>query len=189
MDANPAPNQTTVNEIDEALMPTGPRIPTLGKDKHPIGFCYPVGASIMSEALADTVQFPRMMLYFSAQTPIYDPRLAQRAFPLLRVVYRNYPAYQPKNPTAGNVMVGGEQWIIHVYAILKDRLFLIRDKFVNAVLPEFKTWLASPEIPTPPTRRYWRECWILTQTGECRWRDIITAGETTEANEEMERRL
>ena len=82
--------------ILDYIEPTGPRIPTLSKAQPPYQFCYPIGASVVTEAFLNLPQFPLFILSFSTNSPLMQPNWTIPGYPVLRLTYSSYPEYTPR---------------------------------------------------------------------------------------------
>jgi hypothetical protein len=82
--------------MDPAATPKyPPKIRVLSKSPHPAGFCYPLGATAMSDVLRGLPMFDQFTLRFSNGSPIFKMTPPLEGYPLLRITYTSYPVYVP----------------------------------------------------------------------------------------------
>jgi len=148
-----------------------PRIPVLGKNAHPIGFSYPLGASAISEALAGLPMFDRFTLRYSNRTPIFTMPQPLKGFPMLRITYRNYPVYEPRLGATARSFQGGEHWAIEVLPTPFEQREFIQKAILERAVPLLREWLSGAELPTGNVRRMAKACWYVVETDLVKWID------------------
>lgn len=149
--------------MDEFLPPM---IAFQGKSPQPVGYCYPLGSSAVSEALAGLANFAQLAMRFSNRSPLFSRQPPTNALPLLRVVYTNYPVYEGGSASR-SAFQGGERWLIEVLPIPYQHRELIKGIIVDRALPPLREWLSGPA--PQGARRCARMCWYEPGENRVDW--------------------
>ena len=119
-------------------------IPTSFKDKLPRGLSYPIGAELLSEALAGVPQYDTLTLSFYGSAPL-------RSYHPTRVLAASY-SNSPPGLTGSNEGIAqgwyGESWGITVSAVASDLKSVVRGKLLEAGIPRLRAWLEEPRTQT-----------------------------------------
>lgn len=123
-------------------------IPTRYRAKLPRGFSYPVGAGIISDALAAMPHVEELSIVFYNHCGIsagFRRVLAERSpFTLLEALYN--PASKPGLRAANSMIERGwydEKWELRVYPVLSDSRHLAEGLIREVALPAVAAWLKS----------------------------------------------
>lgn len=136
-----------------------------------MGFCYPIGASAMSEALAGLPMFDRFTLRYSNRTPVFTMEQPLRGFPMLRITYTHYPVYEPRPGATNRTFQGGERWAIEVLPIPFEQREYVQKVILEKAVPLLREWLSGRDLPDSDARRMARECWYVVETDLVKWID------------------
>lgn len=121
-------------------------IPTRYRDKTPSTLSYPIGAELLSEALAGTPQYEKLRLWFSHFNRKSEPKtleaLVARGRPAEVVSISFYSA------ASGMSSEPGGEWFIRIRSVPRDFKSLVREGLLSHGLPAIRNWLMrdKPEI-------------------------------------------
>lgn len=128
-------------------------IPTRYRAKIPKTLAFPVGAELLSSALAGTPQEPSLAISFRDRSTLFASEFQQvlrtgGPLPVLRASYRNLPA----GLSGSNDMVEAGYydvtWLLDVYPVPAELKSPVRDQLRARGLGQVRAWL---ECPRPQT--------------------------------------
>jgi len=111
-------------------------IPTARKDKLPKLHAYPIGAQIVSEALADVPQYENLRLWFSRYPKSSLVMKARYTVPADTSQLLNSPRYLTT------------RWDINIYAVPRERNAAIKSHLKSVGLASICEWLATIRTET-----------------------------------------
>ncbi len=123
-------------------------IPTSYRAKLPKGFSYPVGAGMVSDALAASPHVEELSITFRDNQGFSSKfrRLLTERSPYTLMTARYKPACKPGLSAAGFMIERGwydEKWELIVYAVLSEFRHLAEGLIRDVALPSVKAWLMS----------------------------------------------
>jgi hypothetical protein len=104
-------------------------IPTSRKSKLPTSLSYPVGAELVSEALANVPQASKLHLSFGLFRPLLSKRGRMKPYPVLRADY------------SGPVMPPSLHWGLKVWSVPSEARHEIKESLVGEGLARVRRWL------------------------------------------------
>ena len=119
-----------------------PVIPTSYRKKIGHTHGYPLGAEVISAALADVPQFSRFTIAFHedySRRRIAWPDPAN--YRVLGVSYRKIFDLPPTDKPALDLDWRERNWEIYVYPVPRTRKYLIKTLLLSEALPTVRTWL------------------------------------------------
>jgi hypothetical protein len=121
-------------------------IRTIHKAKLAAALSYPVGAEIISSALAAAPHRDRLELRSSDISPLRNTGNLPRSYPALHLQYINRPpsVSSPKDRLSDFL---GEHWSLTVYPVRREQKFTVRQLLSSDGFPQLLTWLSKPRPP------------------------------------------
>ena len=123
-------------------------IPTHYKMKLPGSLAYPVGAELLSAALADVPQRDRLTLGFYDKPTIFASEfrrlLACGVYTVIAVNYRHLgPGLSGSNKDVDTGWYRSESWELSVYPVPGKQKALVRAALVAEGIPAVREWLTT----------------------------------------------
>jgi hypothetical protein len=136
----------------------------VSKAQPPYQFCYPIGASVVTEAFLDLPQFPLFYLSFSTASPLLQPNWTIPGYPVLRLTYSSYPEYTPVSSSMRPRRQGGTRWQIDVLIVPKHKREPLQPIITQTGLVLLREWMMGPGAPKEHERRRGVEVWWFEDT-------------------------